>query len=306
MHGLLLIDKPTGISSHDVVRRVRRVFATRKVGHAGTLDPLATGVLPVAIGEGTKLLQFLLAEDKAYRATMRLGITTDTLDAEGEVLQCRSVPDDAAARLEPLLDGFCGSIDQVPPMFSAIKRNGVPLYKLARSGQEVERQPRQVRIDRLELISTALPEIDLEVECSKGTYIRSLCADLGDALGCGAHVSALRRLRTGQFEIDRCIPLDELEDPARVVDSPAFLAVDEALYYYPAVELDADAAGRLKNGVPPATDGLVGPVDACPGELIRLVAGGRLLAMARYAPQRERERRGDFELLRVFCGGQGS
>ena len=300
MHGLLLIDKPSGLSSHDVVRQVRRLFKTRKVGHAGTLDPLATGVLPVAIGEGTKLLQFLLAEEKAYRATMRLGVTTDTLDSEGAELTQAAIPSDALTLLPALLKKFTGEIAQIPPMYSALKRNGVPLYKLARAGQVVEREARHVTIQRLVLVDAQLPDVTIEVECTKGTYIRSLCADLGDALGCGAHVIALRRLRTGQYPIERCIPLDQLGELDDVVQSSAFMTVDEALSDYPPAELIEDAAKRLSNGIPPLVAELTNHLLASPGDLVRLVFAGRLLAMAHYVPERQNGKRGDFDLIRVF------
>ena len=300
MHGLLLIDKPAGMTSHDVVRRVRRICATRKVGHAGTLDPLATGVLPVAVGEGTKLLQFLLAADKSYRATLRLGVTTDTLDAEGEVLSRTDPPADALSRLPELLARFRGDIEQVPPMYSALKRNGVPLYRLARAGQSVEREPRRVHIARLELIEADLPELTIEVDCSKGTYIRSLCADLGQNLGCGAHLTALRRTRSGRFGEECCIPLDELENPQRAHEVGALLSMDEALVDFPAFELQEEAVARLKNGVPPQCGECAAAIEVAEDDLVRLVGNGRLLAMARFAPRRSRERRSDFELLRVF------
>lgn len=300
MHGLLLIDKPSGLSSHDVVRQVRRLFKTRKVGHAGTLDPLATGVLPVAIGEGTKLLQFLLAEEKAYRATMRLGITTDTLDSEGTELTQTDIPSDVLTALPSLLKSFTGQIEQIPPMYSALKRNGVPLYKLARAGQVVEREARSVTIERLELLGTELPDVTIEVECTKGTYIRTLCADIGDAIGCGAHVVALRRLRTGQYPIERCLPLDQLGKLEDVVQTSSFMTVDEALSDYPPAELVEDAAKRLNNGIPPLASELTNQLEVLPNDLVRLVFAGRLLAMARYAPERQNGKKGDFELMRVF------
>ncbi len=304
MHGLLLIDKPAGLSSHDVVRQIRRTFKTRKVGHAGTLDPLATGVLPVAIGEGTKLLQFLLAEDKSYRATMRLGVTTDTLDSEGEILGEKEVPQDIPQRLVPAMEKFVGMIDQVPPMYSALKRDGVPLYKLARAGKVVDRPARRIRIDRCELISMQLPELTLEVDCSKGTYVRSLCADLGEALGCGAHLTALCRLRTGQYSLERCLPLAQVDDILQVENHPAFLSIDGALFYYPALELAEPAVTRLSHGVPPQQSELTDELTVEPGEIVRLVSSGSLLAMARYAPDRPKEKRGDFELIRCFNRAQ--
>lgn len=301
MHGLLLIDKPQGMTSHDVVRQVRRIFKTRKVGHAGTLDPLATGVLPVAVGEGTKLLQFLLAEDKLYRATCLLGVTTETLDADGGIFSEQPVAADTLDRLPAILAQFRGEIEQVPPMYSALKQNGVPLYKLARAGKEVERAARGVYIQRLDLLASELPELTLEVECSKGTYIRSLCADIGSKLGCGAHLRTLRRLRTGHFSIDQCIPLAALDQPATAFDHGAFLHLDEALSYYPAIEPDGPAVTRLKNGVPPLQDELKSLTATLQsGDIVRILCAGHLLAMARYAPHRMNEQRGDFELIRVF------
>jgi tRNA pseudouridine55 synthase len=300
MHGLLLLDKPTGITSFDVIRQVRRHVKTRKVGHAGTLDPLATGVLLVAIGEGTKLLQFLLAEDKAYLATMRLGVTTDTLDSDGQELSRQEVSPAVLDELTGILRRFTGEIEQIPPMYSAIKRNGVPLYKLARAGETVERKARRVTIERIRLIDCQLPDIRIEVSCSKGTYIRSLCADIGTALGCGAHVVALRRLRTGRYPLENCLPLDQLGQIGDIGQSPAFLSVEEALFDYPIAELCPPARARLKSGVPPELDDVLNPFSAAPGDLVRLFSDGRLLAISRFAPERQTERRGDFELLRVF------
>ena len=300
MHGLLLIDKPSGLSSHDVVRHVRRLFKTRKVGHAGTLDPLATGVLPVAIGEGTKLLQFLLAEKKAYRATMRLGVTTDTLDSAGAKMTESELPVEVLSLLPNVIQNFTGTIEQIPPMYSALKRNGVPLYKLARAGQVVDREARSVVIERLDLLDVQLPDVTIEVECTKGTYIRTLCADIGDNLGCGAHVISLRRLRTGQYSIERCLSLDNLGTLEDVVKTSAFMSVDEALSDYPALELVEDAAQRLSNGMSPLVGESINPPDMAPGDLIRLVFAGRLLAMARYTPEQQNKKRGDFELIRVF------
>ena len=300
MHGLLLIDKPAGMTSHDVVRQVRRICRTKKVGHAGTLDPLATGVLPVAIGDGTKILQFLLAEDKSYRATLQLGITTDTLDAEGQVLQQRPVPDDTLDQLANVCENFRGDIEQIPPMYSALKKDGVPLYKLARQGKTVEREARQVRIERLEIIETDLPYLTIEVDCSKGTYIRTLAADIGEALNCGAHLVALRRLRCGRFPIDECITLEELSQlEAGQVD---LLNLDQALSEYPAVQVVGSASRELTCGVPPARSQVVSDRELQAGELVRLQIDSQLAAMAHYAPSREQEKRGDFELVRVFVG----
>jgi len=286
------------MTSHDVVRRVRRIFKTRKVGHGGTLDPLATGVLPVAIGDGTKILQFLLAEDKSYRATFKLGITTDTFDSEGQILLERPVPEFTSADLETVCAEFRGDIEQLPPMFSALKKDGVPLYKLARQGKTVARELRQVTISRLDLIHNDLQTVTIEVDCSKGTYIRTLISDIGERLGCGAHLTALRRLQSGEFSIDECLTLEELqqmEEPSSVLYS-----LDEALRNYPAVQLDAAAAAALKFGIPPEAHQVVAMEELISGNLIRLQVENRLTAIARYAPLRTKETRGDFELIRVF------
>lgn len=301
MHGLLLIDKPQGITSFDVVRQVRRLFGTRKVGHAGTLDPLATGVMAVALGEGTKLLQFLLAEDKTYRATLRLGITTSTLDAEGEELEHRSLPLQLLDDLQRILPCFRGQIAQIPPMYSALKRDGVPLYKLARAGKTVERQPRAVRIDRLDLVDFQPPQLTIEVACSKGTYIRTLGADIGEALGCGAHLAALRRLSIGRFSIDQCLPLDDMKDASQVRCTGAFLGLNQMLSdHYSRVDLNAAAAGRLRHGVSPDLAELTCPKTLTQGQTLCLMAEGELLAVAVYSPTSRSHKPGDFELLRVL------
>lgn len=301
MHGLLLINKPRGLTSHDVVSRVRRICKTRKVGHAGTLDPLATGVLPVAVGNGTKVLQFLLIAEKSYRATLRLGVSTDTLDSEGEVVAHKELPDDCAARLLRILPDFLGTIQQIPPMYSALKKDGVPLYKLARQGQTVEREARTVEISRLEILSIDLPDVVIEVDCSKGTYIRTLAQDLGDAVGCGAHITELCRLRSGPFLLEDCVTLDTLTERS-ADEKPGLLSVEQSLAFYPAAILSDSAAKSLSFGVPPTVSDVVLEEQLEPGSLVRLMDKDRLLAMAQFAPQREREKRGDFELIRVFHG----
>ena len=286
------------MTSHDVVRKVRRLYRTRKVGHAGTLDPLATGVLPVAIGDGTKILQFLLAENKSYRATFTLGITTDTLDAEGQILLERSVPKLTTTVLEEVCAQFRGDIEQLPPMFSALKKDGVPLYKLARQGKTVDRELRQVTISRLDLICHDLQTVTIEVDCSKGTYIRTLVSDIGEQLGCGAYLTALRRLRSGDFSILECQTLDKLQllkDPVS-----ALLSLDEALRNYPAVQLNESAASALRFGIPPELSQVQISEELDSGNLLRLQVDHKLAAIARYDPLRIKEKRGDFELIRVF------
>lgn len=211
MHGVLVIDKPAGRSSAGTVEHVKRALGCDRAGHGGTLDPLATGVLAVCVNAGTKLAQYLLADDKEYEATGVLGVETDTLDRTGKVTRERAVEVDEA-RLRAALASRVGEHEQVPPMYSAIKQDGVRLYRLARAGEEVERAPRRIRIDRLELLSLdpATGTFRIAVACSKGTYIRSLVADLGNDVGAGAHLSELRRTRSGRFSIDQAIGLPEL------------------------------------------------------------------------------------------------
>ena len=286
------------MTSHDVVRKIRRLCHTRKVGHAGTLDPLATGVLPIAVGDGTKILQFLLAEDKSYRASFQLGVTTDTLDVEGRVLQQRPVPEFSISELESICNQYRGEIDQLPPMFSAIKQNGVPLYKLARQGREVKRETRKVHISRLEIVHSTADKITIEVDCSKGTYIRSLVSDIGENLGCGAHLTDLCRLRSGAYSLAECVSLnalEKLEDPASVL-----IPMSDALRTCPLVELNLAAVQALKFGIPPKLTEISVNEKLVNGELVRLYADRQLLAVARFNPERTHEKRGDFELQRVF------
>lgn len=297
MDGILIIDKPQGITSHDVVRRVRRVLKTRRVGHAGTLDPLATGVLPVAVGEGTRIVEFLMAGGKTYRATLKLGEITDSQDAEGTVLEQRTVPDFTPEEIERVCGEFVGDLRQVPPMYSALKKNGVPLYRLARRGIEVERAAREVRIERICLQEVRLPFVTVEVDCSKGTYIRTLCHDIGEALGPGAHLTALRRLRNGFFDAEESVALDEIEAAS---SSPPLLSLAEGLRGFPALQVSSAALRRLQNGIPPTLSEVSGIPECAEGELLALLNAETLAAVARFAPQRQREKRGDFELVKVF------
>jgi len=298
MNGILLIDKPQGMTSHDVVRRVRRLLRTRRVGHTGTLDPLATGVLPVAVGEATRIVEFLMEGDKTYRAVLKLGETTTTQDAEGELLEVRPVEGITPEAIAAAARSFEGVIRQRPPMFSALKKDGVPLYRLARQGVEVEREEREVHIGRLDILQVALPLVTLEVDCSKGTYVRTLCHDLGLALGTGGHLVALRRTRNGAFNEAECVTLEKLESGG--AEDVPLLSVGEALREMPAVEIDAEAAKRLGVGIPPSICSLVEQAGWREGETVRLMRAGDLLAVARFAPARQNEKRGDFELLRVF------
>lgn len=217
--GVLLIDKPTDHTSHDVVARIRGILRMKRVGHAGTLDPMATGLLVVLLGKATKLSQYLMSVDKCYTGSVKLGEITNTQDAEGEVLETRPVPELSEEQVRAALRGMVGDQYQIPPMFSAIKIKGQPLYKAARAGEEVEREPRFIRVKRFELTRWAAPDtLDFVVDCTKGTYVRTLAHDLGQKLGCGAHLSALRRISSGALNVDRAVTLEALQKmtPAEV------------------------------------------------------------------------------------------
>ena len=252
--GILVLDKPGGLTSNGALQRAKRIFDAAKAGHTGSLDPLATGVLPLCFGEATKFSQFLLDADKQYRATVRLGVITDSGDADGEILEENDVPDLDVAHIDRVLDQFRGEIDQVPSMFSAVKVDGQPLYKLARQGIEVERKSRRVTIHELTLMDVTSPDLTMEIRCSKGTYIRSIAEDLGKVLGCGAHVSGLRRLASGPYGLEQAIGLEELES---FFENNGLEAIDElllpaasAVEDWPAVELPEITADYLLQGQP--------------------------------------------------------
>lgn len=219
LDGVLLVDKAPGMTSHDVVAMVRRKLNTKKVGHCGTLDPLATGLLIIVLGRGTKIQDLLMSEDKEYVGTMQLGITTDSQDADGEVVETKPVPEFAREQIDAAFAKFHGDFYQMPPMVSAIKKEGVPLYKLARQGKVVEREPRFVHVFAHQIIQMRLPEIDFRVVCSKGFYVRTYAFDIGNELGCGAHLKALRRTKSGRFDLQRSVTVDDLQtkDPAEII-----------------------------------------------------------------------------------------
>ena len=210
--GILLVDKPKGITSHDVVDRVRRIFRIKKVGHAGTLDPMATGLMIILIGKATKVSQYMMSMDKEYTGTMKLGEETDSQDAEGEILVTKEVPELTEEQVRAEMKAFLGDQYQTPPMFSAKKVNGQKLYKLARQGKTVQREPRVINISKFEMTSFSLPEISFLVGCSKGAYIRTIAHDLGQKLGCGAHLNVLRRTGIGQFRIEQADTLEVLKE----------------------------------------------------------------------------------------------
>lgn len=256
--GLVIVDKPAGMTSHDVVGRCRRIFGTRKVGHAGTLDPMATGVLVVGIERATKILGLLTTTDKSYAATIRLGQTTSTEDAEGEVLQTVSAADVSDVRIEAAVAALRGEIDQIPSAVSAVKVGGQRAYKLAREGQPVELAPRKVSIDKFDVLGIrrrdGLVDVDVEVACSTGTYIRALARDVGAALGVGGHLTALRRTRVGNFGLDQARSLDALADEPRLSYS-----LDEAcLLSFPRRDLTAEEAESASHGRALAPGGIDG------------------------------------------------
>jgi tRNA pseudouridine55 synthase len=225
--GVLLVDKAAGMTSHDVVAIVRRRLQMKKVGHCGTLDPIATGLLLLTLGRGTKIQDLLMSEDKEYSGTMILGATTDTQDSAGQVTQERPVPPLDEATVRAAFEKFAGDFYQMPPMVSAIKQGGVPLYKLARQGKTVEREPRLVHVYRYSIDRLALPEIDFTVVCSKGFYVRTYAHDIGEALGCGAHLKNLRRTKSGRFVVDGAITVEELKNSEPVDILPRILTLPE-------------------------------------------------------------------------------
>ena len=266
VHGVFLLDKPQGVSSNDIMQKVKRLFKANKAGHTGALDPLATGMLPICLGEATKFSQFLLDSDKRYVVTAKLGERTDTSDAEGQVVQSREV-NVAEADILAALSAFRGEILQVPTMFSALKHNGKPLYEYARAGITVEREARPITIFELKFIDYQAPFLTLEVHCSKGTYIRTLVDDLGEALGCGAHVTMLRRLAVADYPIEEMMPIEDLalladSFPSSELDR-LLLPIDTAVASLPQLNLTAKqtkAVGfgqRVKFENPQALSGLV-------------------------------------------------
>ena len=245
MNGIVIIDKPQGWTSQDVTARLRRVFNTRRIGHGGTLDPMATGVLPVFVGRGTRGVEFFEHAEKIYEATIRLGMTTDTEDVTGTVLEEREVRI-SENEFKEILQKFRGKIQQIPPMYSALKVNGQKLCDLARKGKEVERQPREIEIFQLECLEFSGNTARLRVHCSKGTYIRTLCKDIGEALGCGGCMAALRRVTAGEYTIEEAVPLQTLldtENPGQYLRS-----VDSMFRNYDAVTLTANQEKRCRNG----------------------------------------------------------
>jgi len=285
MDGILIIRKPAGPTSHDIVNEVRRIFGQRKVGHAGTLDPMATGVLIVCLGKATRVVEYLMALPKEYRARMILGRTTDTQDSTGNIISERDASHVTREMLEQAAAHFIGEIEQVPPMTSAIKYQGKPLYKFAREGKSVERAPRKVTIWSIQVTDFVQPatssaphlaEAELVVRCSGGTYIRTLCADIGEALECGAHMSALERTKVGRFGIEQAVTIDELKEAKAVGRlENLLLSIEEALADLPAAVVSTEDVAKLLHG-----QAVHAMTDAENGALVRaLASNGKLLAV---------------------------
>jgi len=253
VNGILLLDKPLGITSNDALQKVKHLFFAQKAGHTGSLDPLADGMLPICFGIATRLSAFLLDSDKHYWVRVKLGQTTATGDAEGEILERRPTDGIGREQIEAVLPRFTGTISQLPPMYSALKHKGQRLYKLAREGIEVEREPREITIHSLELVEVEGDELELQVHCSKGTYVRTLAEDIGKALGCGAHVIGLRRTGVGPYTGMDMVSMEQVEQAAlegnEALDA-LLLPVDTALSDWPAVQLNADSSYYLKMGQP--------------------------------------------------------
>ena len=269
--GVLLLDKPIGLTSNDALQKARRLFSAAKGGHTGTLDPLATGLLPLCFGEATKFSADLLDADKTYEAVVKLGVTTDSGDAEGKIMATAAV-NVSESDIFRVLPQFTGAIEQTPPMYSALKLNGRPLYELARQGIEVERKSRAVNIYAIDFLGFVDDQISLRVACSKGTYIRVLAADIGQALGCGAHLSALRRTVVGELDLTQAITLAKLEALDENERLGRLQSVDALLHTLPVVTVEGDAAERFSHGNPvDLPEGLAGK--------IRVYADDRLIGV---------------------------
>jgi len=291
MDGVLVIKKEAGWTSHDVVAKVRQLLGGIKVGHAGTLDPAATGVLPLLIGKGTRIAEYLVEWDKEYRAVLRLGETTDTQDATGTVLARQGTEQVTSAAIHEVVERFRGPLEQVPPMYSAVKVAGVPLYKSARAGKTIPREARTIVIHALDIQAIEGRDVTLRVVCSKGTYIRTLCADIGGALGVGGHMLVLERRRVGPLTLDQAATIDELKARHALGHlEHDVLSLDQALQALPVVVVDEQTADRVRHGVPVPVSkilrwepvGVAVPKSGLPVRIHN--ADGRLLAIGRHQP----------------------
>ncbi|NQY91336.1 MAG: tRNA pseudouridine(55) synthase TruB [Deltaproteobacteria bacterium] len=290
--GILLVDKPVDMSSASAVARIKRVLGGVKVGHLGTLDPLASGLLPLCLGMGTKAAPWLNSATKTYTGVIRLGVLTDTLDRGGKVVATSPVPALADIDLDELADRFTGSLSQVPPAYSAIKKDGVPMYKRARRGEEVELEPREVTIFELKLTVRDASALEFSVHCSKGTYVRALARDLGEAIGCGAHMESLVRTAFGRFRIEDAASMENLEDSDGSELEAAVLPLSKALAHLESLEVDDRGASGLRQGRQDVLGVLRRPQD---GESAMVTRAGRLVAVIS-------EQSGLWKLERVFAG----
>jgi tRNA pseudouridine55 synthase len=294
-NGLLLIDKPEGPSSAHVVRKVKDILGAKKVGHLGSLDPFATGLLLLGINEGTKIADVFLGASKSYHGVMSLGVQTDSQDSTGRVLEVRAVPPIDSTALRALEEKFTGDLQQIPPMFSALKKDGVRLYKLARQGKEIPREPRSVRIERLRLRKLNDCEIEFDVTCSRGTYVRTLAADMGECLVCGAHLKSLRRIACGHLTVDRAVTLDELERLDSKV-KPPLLSLEKALDHLRAFTWENQLLSRLRLGQQEILRYLDKPVG---GEKLARILDprGGLVALVKWI---EDVQQGRWQVIRIF------
>jgi len=281
MNGVLVINKPQGWTSHDVVNKARRILQEKQIGHTGTLDPLATGVLVLCVGKATKIVRYLEADDKEYTAELKLGSTTDTQDADGKVLETREYSPPSIDQVRDVMNCFLGSIQQRPPAYSALKVNGVPSYRLARKGTIQEHKARPVTIYDIRLIEYADPIVRFTVQCSKGTYVRTLCADTGDRLGMGAHLVSLIRTRAGHFQLEKALTLEQIgELAASGAAEKALIPLNDALNGFSAVTIDESNSRRIAHGN--AISLPEGPALETPNGPIRVLGqDGQLLAIAR-------------------------
>ena len=299
--GILLIDKDEGESSYDVVRKVKSALAIKKVGHAGTLDPFATGLLIILIGQGTKLSPFIMSHKKTYLATLRLGAETDTLDKTGKVVRTITVPDLSAEYIRRKAGAFVGDIEQTPPIYSAVRCKGSRAYKLARRGEEVTLKKRVVSISSLQMGSIALPDVCFEVECSSGTYIRSLAADLGTSLGSGGHLISLRRLASGPFNVDQAQRSRELGQQSYRALQEGVIPMLTALSGMPGIEIDHTIAKGIRQGRQSALLGLGRDLNlgSVMGGHLKIICSGELVAVLKINASRG-DSHGRLEILRVF------
>lgn len=303
MNGFLVVDKPPGMTSHDVVAVARRILKQKKIGHTGTLDPFATGVLPLALGEATKAIPFLDESEKQYRALMCLGISTDTQDGTGKILRRGDYAEISEEKVMEVFSRIKGTSFQIPPMYSAIKRGGVPLYRMARRGEDVDRPAREITVHDISVESVKMPCITFLVTCSRGTYVRTLASDLGDSLGCGAHLRELRRLKSGPFLLKDAVTPDMLRNSGEGEAIGArLISPYQALSHLKDFVLSARGAQKVRHGIAPGVDDFTGISSLEPGspQKVRLSFEGRLLAVASATARNDSDIVQTVCLLRVF------